>query len=154
MDDGDAIWIKGTRVSSEVLQNIKDGREWGYSDGLVVFADYVVVGMTWTDNRIVSAPWATLQRSVAGLVENAGKLAGFNGGESAGTCSLRVTDDAAGDLGRLDSWELRVCRSLPFGAVDDSYSVEQDGVLNVAAPGVLDNDMGSGVSATLLASGA
>ncbi len=77
-------------------------------------------------------------------------LAGFNGEETAGTWTLRVTDNAGGDSGQLNDWDLRICRSVPFNAVDDSYSVAQNGVLNVPAPGVLDNDVGSGLSATLV----
>ncbi|MCX7556909.1 proprotein convertase P-domain-containing protein [Xanthomonadaceae bacterium JHOS43] len=70
--DGGASWIEETRVSSVVSENINNGQEWGDYNGLAVSPDNTVVGMTWTDNRIITPPSTTSQRSFVGRVENAG----------------------------------------------------------------------------------
>jgi hypothetical protein len=67
--DGGATWIEETRVSSVVSENITDNQEWGDYNGVAVAAGAATVGMTWTDNRIVTPPNAT-QRSFVGLVQN------------------------------------------------------------------------------------
>lgn len=63
--DGGATWIDETRVSSVVSENITDGQEWGDYNGLSVAPDNNTISMTWTDNRIVTPPSTTLQRSFA-----------------------------------------------------------------------------------------
>ncbi|MGE4070073.1 MAG: hypothetical protein AB7E72_02765 [Lysobacterales bacterium] len=68
--DGGATWIEETRVSSVTSQNINNGQEWGDYNGLAVSPDDSRVTMTWTDNRIVTPPSTTSQRSFAGTVEN------------------------------------------------------------------------------------
>lgn len=68
--DGGATWIEETRVSSVVSENITNGQEWGDYNGLSVSPDNTIVGMTWTDNRIVTAPSTTSQRSFAARVQN------------------------------------------------------------------------------------
>ena len=68
--DGGATWIEETRVSTEVSQNITNGQEWGDYNGLSVAAGSATIGMTWTDNRIVTPPSTTSQRSYAGVLQN------------------------------------------------------------------------------------
>lgn len=68
--DGGASFIEETRVSSVVSENITNGQEWGDYNGLSVSADNNVIGMTWTDNRIVTPPSTTSQRSFAGRVQS------------------------------------------------------------------------------------
>ncbi len=68
--DGGASFIEETRVSSVVSENIANGQEWGDYNGLSVSADNNVIGMTWTDNRIVTPPATTSQRSFAGRVQS------------------------------------------------------------------------------------
>src|SRR5690606_29967625 len=78
-------------------------------------------------------------------------LAGFNGLDFAGDWTMNVSDRVGADTGTLLRWCLEPTIAPPvFGAVDDSYSVAQDGVLTVPAPGVLDNDNGSGLTASLV----
>jgi hypothetical protein len=79
--DGGATFVEETRVSSVVSENIANGQEWGDYNGLSVSADNNVVGMTWTDNRIVTPPSTVSQRSFAGRVQNqfAGPSYGVNG---------------------------------------------------------------------------
>jgi hypothetical protein len=68
--DGGTTWIEETRVSSVVSQNINNGQEWGDYNGVSVAAGSAQVGMTWTDNRIVTPPSTTSQRSFVGIVQN------------------------------------------------------------------------------------
>lgn len=68
--DGGASWIEETRVSSVVSQNITNGQEWGDYNGLGISSDNQIIGMTWTDNRIVTPPSTTSQRSFAARVQN------------------------------------------------------------------------------------
>ncbi|MFN9729677.1 MAG: choice-of-anchor J domain-containing protein [Pseudomonadota bacterium] len=68
--DGGNTWREETRVSSVVSQNIANGQEWGDYNGLALSSDGQTVGMTWTDNRIVTPPSTTSQRSFAGRVGN------------------------------------------------------------------------------------
>ncbi len=68
--DGGATWVEETRVSTEVSQNITNGQEWGDYNGLSVAPGSATIGMTWTDNRIVTPPSTTSQRSYAGVVQN------------------------------------------------------------------------------------
>jgi hypothetical protein len=68
--DGGATWIEETRVSSVVSENITDGQEWGDYNGIAVAPGGATVGMTWTDNRIVTPPSTVSQRSFVGLVTN------------------------------------------------------------------------------------
>ncbi len=68
--DGGLSWTEETRVSSVVSQNIADGQEWGDYNGLSVAAGNDQIGMTWTDNRIVTPPSTVSQRSFFGRVQN------------------------------------------------------------------------------------
>ncbi len=68
--DGGNTWVEETRVSSVVSQNIANGQEWGDYNGLGISSDNQIVGMTWTDNRIVTPPSTTSQRSFAARVQN------------------------------------------------------------------------------------
>ncbi|MBK9657131.1 MAG: hypothetical protein IPO66_17465, partial [Rhodanobacteraceae bacterium] len=68
--DGGATWIDETRVSSVVSENIADGQEWGDYNGLSVSNDNATIGMTWTDNRIVTPPSTTSQRSFAARAQS------------------------------------------------------------------------------------
>lgn len=68
--DGGATWIDETRVSSVVSQNINNGQEWGDYNGLSVSPDNNIIGMTWTDNRIVTPPSTTSQRSFAARAQS------------------------------------------------------------------------------------
>lgn len=68
--DGGATWVEETRVSSVVSQNINNGQEWGDYNGLGISSDNQIIGMTWTDNRIVTPPSTTSQRSFAGRAQN------------------------------------------------------------------------------------
>jgi subtilisin-like proprotein convertase family protein len=79
-------------------------------------------------------------------------LSGFDGENSAGTWTLRVTDHEAGDIGELQSWSLEICAEAIAGvvAVNDAYAVDQDSTLTVPSPGVLGNDFGTGLIASLV----
>lgn len=68
--DGGATWVEETRVSSVVSQNIANNQEWGDYNGLDVSSDDQIIGTTWTDNRIVTPPSTTSQRSFAARVQN------------------------------------------------------------------------------------
>lgn len=68
--NGGTSWVEETRVSSVVSQNIANSQEWGDYNGLGISADGQFVGMTWTDNRIVTPPSTTSQRSFAARVQN------------------------------------------------------------------------------------
>jgi hypothetical protein len=68
--NGGTSWVEETRVSSVVSQNINNGQEWGDYNGLGISADGQFIGMTWTDNRIVTPPNTTSQRSFAARVQN------------------------------------------------------------------------------------
>lgn len=68
--DGGATWIEETRVSDVVSQNIANGQEWGDYNGLAISPNNETVAMTWTDNRIVTPPSTTSQRSFAARVQN------------------------------------------------------------------------------------
>jgi serine protease len=70
-------------------------------------------------------------------------LSAFNGESLAGTWRLNVSDRAGGDTGTLSAWCLLPTAPPVFQAIDDSYSVDQDDVLTVPAPGVLGNDAGT-----------
>ncbi len=76
--DGGNTWVEETRVSSVVSQNIANGQEWGDYNGLGISSDGQVIGMTWTDNRIVTPPSTTSQRSFAGRVQNLFNTPSFN----------------------------------------------------------------------------
>jgi len=86
--DGGTTWIEETRVSSVVSQNITDGQEWGDYNGVSVSAGGAVVGMTWTDNRIVTLPSTVSQRSFAGFVTNLGNGPSYQMGTP--TANLQV----------------------------------------------------------------
>ncbi len=80
-------------------------------------------------------------------------LAVFNGESFTGTWRLNVSDAVGSDTGTLQAWCLVPTLAAPtFLAVDDAYATPQDAALNVAAPGVLENDFGTGltVSQTLV----
>ena len=79
--DGGATFVEETRVSSVVSENINNGQEWGDYNGVSVSADNNIIGMTWTDNRIVTPPSTVSQRSFAGRVQNqfAGPSYGVSG---------------------------------------------------------------------------
>lgn len=68
--DGGTTWVEETRVSTVVSQNINNGQEWGDYNGLSVAAGAASIGMTWTDNRIVTPPSTVSQRSFFGSVQN------------------------------------------------------------------------------------
>ncbi len=68
--DGGATWVEETRVSGVVSQNIADGQEWGDYNGISVAPGAATIGMTWTDNRIVTPPSTVSQRSFVGIVQN------------------------------------------------------------------------------------
>ncbi|PJA42052.1 MAG: hypothetical protein CO182_04775 [Lysobacterales bacterium CG_4_9_14_3_um_filter_62_6] len=68
--DGGSSWTEETRVSSVVSQNIGDGQEWGDYNGLAVAPGNDQIGMSWTDNRIVTPPSTVSQRSFFGRVQN------------------------------------------------------------------------------------
>ena len=91
--DGGASFIEETRVSSVVSENIANGQEWGDFNGLSVSADNNVVGMTWTDNRIVTPPSTISQRSFAGRVQSvvAGPSYTVNGSNSTQTMCAATT---------------------------------------------------------------
>ncbi|MGE0278873.1 MAG: hypothetical protein AB7R40_26060, partial [Nitrospiraceae bacterium] len=68
--NGGTSWNQETRVSSVVSQNIDDGQEWGDYNGLAVAPGNDQIGMTWTDNRIVTPPSTVSQRSFVGRAQN------------------------------------------------------------------------------------
>jgi VCBS repeat-containing protein len=77
-------------------------------------------------------------------------LAAFDGEAFAGTWELSISDRAAQDTGTLLEWCLVPTFAPPtFLVVDDSYATNEDVTLTVAAPGVLANDVGTSLSATL-----
>jgi hypothetical protein len=86
--DGGASWVEETRVSSVVSQNIANGQEWGDYNGLGISSDNQIIGMTWTDNRIVTPPSTTSQRSFAARVQNL--FAGPSYTLNVGTSSLAL----------------------------------------------------------------
>ncbi|MEZ5464953.1 MAG: S8 family serine peptidase [Lysobacteraceae bacterium] len=82
----------------------------------------------------------------------ANALAGFNAVDPDGDWTLRITDDTGGDGGQFEAWTLEVCALVSTSAVlalDDTYAATEDTQLNVSAPGVLDNDTGTGLTASL-----
>ncbi len=90
--DGGANWEEETRVSSVVSQNIANGQEWGDYNGLSVSPISDTVGMTWTDNRIITPPSTTSQRSFAAIVENVAAGPSYSMGTSASTFNLCAGD--------------------------------------------------------------
>jgi len=66
------------------------------------------------------------------------------GESSGGTWSLKVADGFGGDTGTLVSWKLNIYGTVPLpqGATD-TYTVAEDTLLTVTAPGVLGNDTAS-----------
>ena len=79
-------------------------------------------------------------------------LSTFNAVDPDGDWTLRITDDAAGDGGQFDAWTLEICALVSTSAVfanADTYNATEDTQLNVAAPGVLGNDTGAGITASL-----
>ena len=82
----------------------------------------------------------------------ANPLSGFNAVDPEGNWTLRITDDATGDGGQLQAWTLEICALLAAPSViasDDSFNATEDTQLNVAAAGVLSNDTGAGLTASL-----
>ncbi|MCE7930800.1 MAG: exo-alpha-sialidase [Xanthomonadales bacterium PRO6] len=90
--DGGATWIDETRVSSVVSENINDGQEWGDYNGLSVSPDNNIIGMTWTDNRIVTPPSTTSQRSFAARAQSNVAGPSYQMGTSDGPFSLCAGD--------------------------------------------------------------
>lgn len=62
---------------------------------------------------------------------------------------IRITD-TTGEAGRQELVDALEAEETGVTARNDSYTTPSDTVLNVAAPGVLDNDSGSGLSASLV----
>lgn len=96
--DGGATWIEETRVSSVVSENINNGQEWGDYNGLSVSPDNNVIGMTWTDNRIVTPPSTTSQRSFAGRVQSVVNGPSFNAVVSAASQEICARQTPASGL--------------------------------------------------------
>lgn len=77
-------------------------------------------------------------------------LAVTNDQSMAGVWTLNVADLASADIGTLQAWSLDIAPVVytcspyvpnsPPVALDDSYTVSEDSLLNVSAPGVLVND--------------
>jgi uncharacterized delta-60 repeat protein len=92
-----------------------------------------------------SASIASAAAPFTGVFQPEGQLSDFNGQNTSGIWTLRIEDDVRGDVGTLNSWSIVVthltstANTAPV-AVDDGYSVDQDGTLSVAADGVLAND--------------
>lgn len=99
------------------------------------------------DDSAAPGPWPCPPTD-GGTYQPSNLLSAFSGEDAAGNWTLLITDNAGGDSGNLQSWGLRICRSgpgpTPVVAVADDYSVDEDQVLTVAAPGVLGNDTGGG----------
>lgn len=83
-----------------------------------------------------------------------GSLAALNGIDPQGTWTLQVTDQFNQDGGQLQGWGLQVCATAApaVDALHDTHAVVEDTLLPVAsAGGVLANDLGTGLGATLVA---
>jgi len=114
--DGGATWEEETRVSSVVSQNISNGQEWGDYNGLSVSPVNDTVGMTWTDNRIITPPSTTSQRSFSAVLENMAAGPSYTMGTSASSFSLCAGDpvpDVTVQLGAAGGFTGLVTLSTP-----------------------------------------
>src|SRR5690606_13561847 len=87
-----------------------------------------------------------------GTYQPSNPLSGFNGDAAGGTWTLPSYDVEAILTGTLNQWGLEICAQVSASAVvaaDDTFNATEDTQLNVAAPGVLGNDTGTGITASL-----
>jgi len=64
--------------------------------------------------------------------------------------SLNLSNAASGPGGQYSFLQVAATGAETVDAVDDAYTMDEDDTLVVAAPGVLENDIGDGLSAILL----
>ena len=106
------------------------------------------------DDAAAGAPGAWPCPPVGGgTYKPSNPLSGLNGTAANGTWTLRLQDHVGQDTGTLSAWSLRICAAQAVSgpvANDDSYTATEDTPRVVAAPGVLVNDTGSGLTATVV----